>query len=77
MAELVTDADGNQLDLFNFAVEEKVGLANYSNIVVRASLSRYVPDDEEARAEVVRLVEEIASAERNSVLESIGVEVKS
>lgn len=77
MTEIITDENGNRLDLFNFTVEEKVGLANYSNILVRASLSRYVPDDEEARAEVVRLVEEIASAERNTILDDLGVEVKS
>lgn len=77
MTEIIRDENGNQLDLFNFTVEEKVGLANYSNILVRASLSRYVPDDEEARAEVVRLVEEIASAERNTILDDLGVEVKS
>ena len=77
MTEIIRDENGNQLDLFNFTVEEKVGLANYSNILIRASLSRYIPDDEEARAEVVRLVEEIASAERNTILDDLGVEVKS
>lgn len=71
------ETESNPLDLFNFTVEEKVGLKDYSNIVVRASLSRYVPDDAEARQEVIDLVETIMATERNVVLESLGVEVKS
>lgn len=73
--DAMLDAEGNQLDLFNFTVEEKIGLKDYSNVVVRASLSRYVPDTDEARKEVVDLVETIASNERNVILESLGIEV--
>lgn len=75
MPEVVFDANGNQLDYFNFGVEEKIGLKDYSNIVVRASISRYVPNNEEARQEVIRDVEAILVAERRVVLEDLGVEV--
>jgi hypothetical protein len=66
-------AENTELDYFNFTVEEKIGLKDYSNIVVRASISRYVPDDEEARAEVIRLVEDILVAERQVILDDLGV----
>lgn len=75
MPEVQYDAEGNQLDYFNFGVEEKVGLKDYSNIVIRASVSRYVPDSEEARQEVIDLVEAVLVKERNAVLEELGVEV--
>lgn len=67
----------NELDTFNFQVEEKIGLKDYSNIVVRASLTRDVPDTEEARKEVIQIVEDILVAERRIILEDLGVEVKS
>jgi len=73
--ESVLDGSGKQLDYFNFSVEEKIGLKDYSNIVVRASISRYVPDSEEARQEVIDLVESILVAERRVILEDLGVEV--
>ena len=63
------------LDTFTFSVEEKIGLKNFSNVVVRASLSRQIPDDEEERKKVINTVEEILVVERNIVLEDLGVEV--
>lgn len=74
--ELVLDAEGNQLDYFVFSVTEKVGLPNYSSIDIFASIGRYVPDSEEARQEVIDLVEAVAAKERDVVLDSIGVEVR-
>lgn len=64
------------LDTFHFAVEEKIGLKNFSNIVVRASLTRDIPDDEEERKKVINTVEDILVVERRIVLEDLGVEVK-
>lgn len=67
--------ENTELDYFNFGVEEKIGLKDYSNIVVRASVSRYVPDNDEARQEVINLVEDILVRERRIILEDLGVEV--
>ena len=63
------------LDTFHFAVEEKIGLKDYSNIVIRASITREIPDDEEARKEVIDTVEQILVVERGVVLADLGVEV--
>jgi hypothetical protein len=65
------------LDTFTFTVEEKVGLKDYSNILVRASISRQIPDDDEARQKVIDQVEAVLVRERNIVLEDLGIEVKS
>ena len=65
------------LDTFEFTVEEKIGLKNFSNIVVRASLKRDIPDDKDARQEVIDLVESILVVERGIILEDMGVEVDS
>ena len=73
--EAVYDAEGNQLDYFVFSVTEKVGLPQYSSVDIFASIGRYVPDTDEARQEVIDLVESVAGRERNVVLESLGVEV--
>jgi hypothetical protein len=70
-------SESNGLDRFFFGVEEKIGLKDYSNIVVQASISREIPDDEDARQEVIDTVEAILVAERKVVLEDLGVEVKS
>ncbi len=70
-------ASESKLDRFEFTVEEKIGLKDYSNIVVRASLTREIPDDEEARKEVIDIVEQILVVERAIVLADLGVEVKS
>lgn len=56
--------------------EEKVGLANYSNVVISASLTRVVPEgtDEELKAslrETAMICEEFVAEERQSVLEAI------
>lgn len=69
--------ESNGLDRFFFGVEEKIGLKDYSNIVVQASISREIPDTDEARQEVIDTVEAILVAERKVVLEDLGVEVKS
>jgi hypothetical protein len=73
--EITIDAEGNQLDYFVFSVTEKIGLPNYSSIDIFASIGRYVTDTEEARQEVIDLVESVAAKERGVVLESLGVEV--
>ena len=65
----------SELDTFTFTVEEKIGLKQYSNVVIRASLSRQIPDDEEARKEVIDTVEQILVVERAVVLADLGVEV--
>jgi len=70
-------ASDEALDTFTFTVEEKIGLKDYSNILVRASLSRQIPDDEDARKDVINIVENILVMERRIVLEDLGVEVKS
>lgn len=70
-------SESNGLDRFFFGVEEKIGLKDYSNIVVQASISREIPDTDEARQEVIDTVEAILVAERKVVLEDLGVEVKS
>ena len=67
--------ENNELDTFHFAVEEKIGLKDYSNIVLRASISRNIADDEDARQEVIDLVEAILVRERRVILEDLGVEV--
>ncbi len=57
--------------------EEKIGLPNYSNIVIGASLSRGIePDltDEDVRAKLDTasgIVEEFLAAERTRVLDSL------
>jgi hypothetical protein len=71
----VPESDNTELDYFNFGIEEKIGLKDYSNIVVRASISRHIPDTDEARQEVIRLVEDILVVERRVILEDLGVEV--
>jgi hypothetical protein len=71
--EFVVDAEGNQLDYFAFSVTEKVGLPKYSSIDIFASIGRYVPNTDEARQEVIDLVESIAARERAVVLESVGI----
>ena len=68
--------ESSTLDTFSFTVEEKIGLKDYSNIVVRATLTRDIPNDEEARKEVIDTVEQILVVERRIVLEDLGVEVK-
>lgn len=73
--EIALDAEGNQLDYFVFSVTEKIGLPNYSSIDIFASIGRYVADTDEARQEVIDLVESVAAKERGVVLESLGVEV--
>ena len=65
------------LDTFTFTVEEKIGLKQFSNVTIRASISRQIPDSEEARKEVIQTVEDILVVERGIVLEDLGVEVKS
>ena len=65
------------LDVFTFTVEEKVGLKDYSNILVRATISRHIPDDDEERQKVIDQVEAVLVRERNVVLEDLGIEVKS
>ena len=72
MSEKTIDSDR---DYFSFTVEEKIGLPGYSNVVIRASLSRNIDDTDEARQEVIDLVESITSVEREKVLESLGVTV--
>ena len=67
--------NSSELDYFNFSVEEKIGLPNYSSVTVRASVSRNIEDTDEARQEVTDLVESIIARERSVVLESLGVEV--
>ncbi len=69
--------ESNGLDSFFFGVEEKIGLKDYSNIVVRASITRDIPNTDEARNEVIRTVEDVLIAERKIILEDLGVEVKS
>ncbi len=66
----------SELDTFTFTVEEKIGLKQYSNVVVRASLSRQIPDDEDERQKVVDIVESILVVERNIILQDLGVEVE-
>ena len=68
--------ESNGLDTFSFTVEEKIGLKDYSNIVVRASLTRDIPNSEEARKEVIDTVEEILVVERRIILEDLGVDVE-
>ena len=67
--------ENTELDYFKFGVEEKIGLKDYSNIVVRASISRSIPDTDEARQEVIDLVEQVLVRERRVILEDLGVEV--
>ena len=69
--------ENNGLDTFHFAVEEKIGLKNFSNIVVRASITREIPDDEEERKKVINTVEDILVVERRIILEDLGVDVDS
>lgn len=73
MTERTTDLDK---DTFSFTVEEKIGLPGYSNIVIRASITRNIEDDEDARQDVIDTVEAITAAERSKVLEELGVETK-
>jgi len=75
MTDIVTDSEGNQLDYFNFTIEEKIGLPSYSSVTIRASLSRNIEDTDEARQEVIDLVEAVTAAERGKVLDSLGVAV--
>lgn len=61
--------------------EEKIGLANYSNVTVGGSIARYVPNgDRETIANELRnnfeLVEEIVAEQRQAVLESLQESVK-
>ena len=56
-------------DVFSFTVEEKVGLPDYSNVTIRASITREIEDSDEARREVIDIVEEITAAERDVVIE--------
>lgn len=67
--------ENTELDYFNFGVEEKIGLKDYSNIVVRASISRHIPDTDEARQEVIDLVEAVLVRERRVILDDLGVEI--
>lgn len=70
------DEDGNPLAIVSFAVEEKIGLPNYSNVTVGpATVIRFVKDTPEARAEGLRdcaaETEGILHEERKPVLELI------
>lgn len=69
-------SDGKPAVKIYVGAEEKVGLPNYSNVVITASLSRYVSDgtDEELKAslrETAAIVEEFVAEERQAVLASL------
>lgn len=69
---IVTDKDGNPADYFVFSISEKIGLPNYSNVDLFASIGRHITkDDENEKQAVIDLVEEILVAERDKVLELI------
>ena len=69
-------ADGVPAVKIFVSAEEKIGLPNYSNVSVSASLSRFVPEgtDEElkkALRETAAIVEEFVAEERATVLASL------
>lgn len=54
----------------SWTTEEKVGFPNYSNVVIRATISREISDEADAveeLREVVERVEEVMSPERDKV----------
>lgn len=72
---IVTDNGAPAVKIY-VGAEEKIGLPNYSNVVVSASLSRYVPEGsaeelKTALRESARIVEEFVAEERQSVLKDI------
>lgn len=69
------DANGRPLAKVSMGAEEKIGLANYSNVVLSGWCSRWVEDTPEARAlgleECVRECEAVIAVEREKVLNMV------
>lgn len=68
----------NELKTIKLAswAEEKIGLANYSNVTIGGSITREIPEgDDEFVAQKLRenfeLIEGIVAEERQKVLESV------
>ena len=74
--EWPVDEDGKPMVLVSNGAEEKVGMPNYSNVVLGpASVSRFVKDDPEAIKQGLReclaVCEELISEEREAVIEIV------
>jgi hypothetical protein len=54
MSEVPEGADGKPLAKVQTHLEEKVGLANYSNVTYGASVTRFVEDDPDTIAAGIR-----------------------
>lgn len=70
-----TDEKGNPKAKVSISLEEKIGLPNYSNVSIWASVTRFADDTEEGRLEGLReagsSVETILAEEREPVLSMI------
>jgi hypothetical protein len=76
MFDWPVDDKGKPLALVTMGCSEKVGLPKYSNVDLGpASITRFVPDDNEAIAAALRenleLAEQVISEEREAILELV------
>ncbi len=56
-------------DYFVYSVTEKINVGNYSSVDTFASIGRNIEDTDEARQEVIQLVEGILETKRDEVVE--------
>jgi len=66
------ETETNQ-DSFNYTLDYKIGLPDYSHIRIFASLSRSVEDNEEQRQEVMDTVEQILVTQSEKIKENLGI----
>lgn len=58
----------SNLDYFVYSVNEKINVGNYSSVDTFASLGRNIEDTEEARQEVMSVVERILETKREEIV---------
>lgn len=56
------------LDYFVYSVNEKINVGNYSSVDTFASLGRNIEDTDEARQEVMGVVERILETKREEIV---------
>lgn len=56
------------LDYFVYSVNEKINVGNYSSVDTFASLGRNIEDTDEARQEVMNVVERILESKREEIV---------
>ena len=61
------NTENTELDYFVYSVTENINVGNYSSVDTFASIGRNIEDTDEARQEVIDLVEGILETKRDEV----------